>query len=54
MNSYLSLFGMLYSATQEKQLKKLEQRVAQAEQKLPLNKTLEAFHEDDKDDKEHK
>jgi len=43
MNTYLSVFAMLQTSLQEKRIKKLEARVAQAESRLPLDKTLEAF-----------
>jgi hypothetical protein len=43
MNTYLSVLAMLHAATTERRIKKLEARVAQAESRLPLDKTLEAF-----------
>ena len=43
MNTYLSVLGMLHISLQEKRLKKLEQRVALAESRLPLDTTLDVF-----------
>lgn len=43
MNCYLSMLAMVNSISQEKRLKKLEERVALAEARLPLEKTLDAF-----------
>ena len=43
MNTYLSVLGMLHVSLQEKRIKALEQRVAQAESRLPLNATLDSF-----------
>lgn len=43
MNTYLSVFGMLHVSLQEKRLKQLEERVARAESRLPLDTTLDAF-----------
>lgn len=48
-NTYLSLLAMVHATVQEKRLKKLEERVAQAEAKLPLDKTLEAFKDEPKE-----
>jgi hypothetical protein len=42
-NTLLSVLAMVHSAMTEKRLKKLEERVAQAESRLSLDKTLEAF-----------
>jgi hypothetical protein len=43
MNTYLTVLAAMHSLSQEKRLKKLEERVARAESRLPLDKTLEAF-----------
>ena len=43
MNTYLSVLGMLHVSLQEKRLKRLEERVAKAESRLPLDTTLDAF-----------
>lgn len=54
MNTYLSLLGMLHTSLQEKRLKQLEERVARAESRLPLDTTLDAFKEQHKiQDKDH-
>jgi len=45
-NLYLSVLAMVHSAMTEKRLKKLEERVAQAESRLPLDKTLDAFRDE--------
>lgn len=42
-NTYMSLFGALSTITKAHAVKKLEGRVQQAHQQLPLLKTLEAF-----------
>lgn len=46
-NLYLSVFAMLHNVAQDKQIKKLEERVARAESRLPLDKTLDAFRDED-------
>lgn len=45
-NMYLSVLAMVHSTMTEKRLKKLEERVAQAESRLPLDKTLDAFRDE--------
>lgn len=43
MNTYLSVLAMVHAVSTEKRLKRLEEKVAQAEARLPLERTLEAF-----------
>jgi len=43
MNTYLSVLAMLQTSLQNQRIKKLEERVAQAESRLSLDKTLDAF-----------
>lgn len=42
-NTFLSVLAMIHAASTEKRLKKLEEKVAQAESRLPLERTLDAF-----------